>query len=130
MRDLKIFSGRANAGLSRRICQFLNLPQGKISLGDFPDGEIACKIEEDVVEAKPAVHHAPGGDRRVEAAGEEHQDSSLGSCGKASRTGGAIVEKPGFRAVQLDPHFHFGPAQVDASGDIDQSATDGSLDFR
>jgi ribose-phosphate pyrophosphokinase len=48
MRELKIFSGRANPGLSRRICQFLNLSLGKISLSDFPDGEIACKIEEDV----------------------------------------------------------------------------------
>jgi ribose-phosphate pyrophosphokinase len=48
MRELKIFSGRANPGLSRRICQFLNLSVGKISLGDFPDGEIACKIDEDV----------------------------------------------------------------------------------
>jgi ribose-phosphate pyrophosphokinase len=48
MRELKIFSGRANPGLSRRICQFLNLSLGKISLGDFPDGEISCKIEEDV----------------------------------------------------------------------------------
>ncbi len=48
MRELKIFSGRANPTLSRRICQFLNLSLGKISLSDFPDGEIACKIEEDV----------------------------------------------------------------------------------
>jgi ribose-phosphate pyrophosphokinase len=48
MRELKIFSGRANPTLARRICQFLNLSVGKISLGDFPDGEIACKIEEDV----------------------------------------------------------------------------------
>jgi ribose-phosphate pyrophosphokinase len=48
MRELKIFSGRANPALARRICQFLNLSVGKISLGDFPDGEIACKIEEDV----------------------------------------------------------------------------------
>jgi ribose-phosphate pyrophosphokinase len=48
MRELKIFSGRANPALCRRICQFLNLSVGKISLGDFPDGEIACKIEEDV----------------------------------------------------------------------------------
>jgi ribose-phosphate pyrophosphokinase len=48
MRELKIFSGRANPALARRICQFLNLSVGKVSLGDFPDGEIACKIEEDV----------------------------------------------------------------------------------
>ena len=48
MRELKIFSGRANVELAKKICQFLNLPLGKISLNDFPDGEIACKVEEDV----------------------------------------------------------------------------------
>ena len=48
MRGLKIFSGRANFPLSDRICQFLNLRPARISLSDFPDGEIACKIEEDV----------------------------------------------------------------------------------
>ncbi len=48
MRELKIFSGRANPGLASRICDFLNLRLGQISLNDFPDGEIACKIDEDV----------------------------------------------------------------------------------
>jgi ribose-phosphate pyrophosphokinase len=48
MRELKILSGRANPELARKICEFLNLPLGRISLGDFPDGEISCKIEEDV----------------------------------------------------------------------------------
>ena len=48
MRELKIFSGRANQPLAQEICDFLNLPLGKISLSDFPDGEIACKIDEDV----------------------------------------------------------------------------------
>lgn len=48
MRELKIFSGRANPDLSRRICKFLHLPMGKILLEDFPDGEIHCKIEEDI----------------------------------------------------------------------------------
>ena len=48
MRELKIFSGRANPDLSARICEFLHLPQGRISLSDFPDGEVACKIDEDV----------------------------------------------------------------------------------
>ncbi len=48
MRELKIFSGRANPALSKRICQFLNLSLGKITLSDFPDGEISCKIDEDV----------------------------------------------------------------------------------
>jgi ribose-phosphate pyrophosphokinase len=48
MKELKIFSGRANRPLAERICSFLNLPFGRISLSDFPDGEIACKILEDV----------------------------------------------------------------------------------
>ncbi len=48
MNDLKIFSGRANPDLARRICEYLGLPLGKISMGNFPDGEISCKIDEDV----------------------------------------------------------------------------------
>jgi ribose-phosphate pyrophosphokinase len=47
-RELKIFSGRANPELARKICGFLNLSLGRIQLSDFPDGEIACKIDEDV----------------------------------------------------------------------------------
>ena len=48
MNDLKIFSGRANPDLARRICDYLGLPLGEISIGNFPDGEISCKIDEDV----------------------------------------------------------------------------------
>src|SRR2546427_8667878 len=48
MNDLKIFSGRANPELAQRICEYLGLPLGKISIGNFPDGEISCKIDEDV----------------------------------------------------------------------------------
>jgi ribose-phosphate pyrophosphokinase len=48
MNDLKIFSGRANRELTKRICDYLGLPLGAVSIGNFPDGEIACKIEEDV----------------------------------------------------------------------------------
>jgi ribose-phosphate pyrophosphokinase len=48
MNDLKIFSGLANQPLAQDICRYLNLPMGKISLGRFPDGEISCKIDEDV----------------------------------------------------------------------------------
>ncbi len=48
MRELKIFSGKANQPLSKAICGFLNIPLGAISLGKFPDGENFCKIEEDV----------------------------------------------------------------------------------
>lgn len=48
MNDLKIFSGRANPELAHRICDYLGLPLGKISMANFPDGEISCKIDEDV----------------------------------------------------------------------------------
>jgi ribose-phosphate pyrophosphokinase len=48
MRELKIFSGRANRQLANEICGFLHLQLGEISLGKFPDGENYCKIEEDV----------------------------------------------------------------------------------
>lgn len=48
MRELKIFSGRANSQLTQEICNSLHLSPGRISLGKFPDGENFCKIEEDV----------------------------------------------------------------------------------
>jgi len=47
-RELKILSGRANPSLAQKICDFLHLPLGKIALSDFPDGEISCKITDDV----------------------------------------------------------------------------------
>lgn len=46
--ELKILSGRSNPDLAEKICEFLHLPLGKIALSDFPDGEIGCKIEDDV----------------------------------------------------------------------------------
>jgi ribose-phosphate pyrophosphokinase len=48
MNDLKIFSGRANSPLSKRICDYLGLPMGGITIGNFPDSEIFCKIDEDI----------------------------------------------------------------------------------
>jgi ribose-phosphate pyrophosphokinase len=48
MNDLKLFSGRANPSLARRICEYLGLSLGEISIGNFPDGEIFCKVEEDI----------------------------------------------------------------------------------
>ena len=48
MRELKIFSGRANPELARNVCNELHLAPGAITLGKFPDGENFCKIEEDV----------------------------------------------------------------------------------
>ncbi len=48
MIDLKIFSGTANQALATRITEYLGVPLGDIDLGEFPDGEISCKITEDV----------------------------------------------------------------------------------
>lgn len=48
MHDLKLFSGNANPSLSKAIADDLGVPLGKISLSKFPDGEISCKIEEDI----------------------------------------------------------------------------------
>ena len=48
MNDLKLFSGNANQALSKRIAKYLGVPLGDISLGVFPDGEISCKINEDI----------------------------------------------------------------------------------
>ncbi len=45
---MKIFSGRAHPTLARRITEYLGLPLGGLSIGNFPDGEIACKIDEDI----------------------------------------------------------------------------------
>jgi len=46
--EMKIFSGRANPELAQKVADYVGLPLGRISLGRFPDGEISCKIEEDV----------------------------------------------------------------------------------
>ncbi|QDT06178.1 Ribose-phosphate pyrophosphokinase [Rubripirellula lacrimiformis] len=48
MRELKIFSGRANPNLATKICRHLHLEPSAITLGKFPDGENYCKLDEDV----------------------------------------------------------------------------------
>jgi ribose-phosphate pyrophosphokinase len=45
---LKVFTGRANIPLADKICQALGDPPGRMTLVDFPDGEILARIEEDV----------------------------------------------------------------------------------
>ena len=48
MRELKIFSGRANETLADKICKHLHLDRAAFTLGKFPDGENYCKLDEDV----------------------------------------------------------------------------------
>ena len=47
-RAVKIFSGRANKPLAQEICNYLNLPLGKININPFSDGELYVQIEESV----------------------------------------------------------------------------------
>jgi ribose-phosphate pyrophosphokinase len=44
----KIFSGTANDGLARAICDFLGLPLGQACIKKFSDGETYVQIEENV----------------------------------------------------------------------------------
>ena len=48
MDDMKLFSGRAHPELAKKVCDYLGLPPGRAIMGNFPDGEISCKIDEDV----------------------------------------------------------------------------------
>ncbi|MGL6195918.1 MAG: ribose-phosphate diphosphokinase [Thermoguttaceae bacterium] len=48
MSDLKIFSGRANSVLTKKICDYLGIQQGQILVENFPDGETRCRVEQDV----------------------------------------------------------------------------------
>ncbi len=45
---LKVFSGRANLPLADKIARQLGDPLGKMTVGNFPDGETSVRIEEDV----------------------------------------------------------------------------------
>ena len=47
-KPVKIFSGRANTPLAQEICDYLNLPLGKINISPFADGELYVQIEESV----------------------------------------------------------------------------------
>lgn len=48
MNDMKVFSGRANPVLAQKMCDYLGIPLGKVTLSNFADGEISCKIDEDI----------------------------------------------------------------------------------
>ena len=48
MDDIKIFGGRAHPALAQKVCNYLGVPMGRALMANFPDGEISCKIDEDV----------------------------------------------------------------------------------
>jgi ribose-phosphate pyrophosphokinase len=45
---LAIFSGRANASLATKVCQYVGVPPGCIEVSNFSDGEIYVQIQENV----------------------------------------------------------------------------------
>ncbi len=47
-RRLRVISGRSHADLSRRICQYLDVPLTEVQIDDFSDGEIHLQIEENI----------------------------------------------------------------------------------
>ena len=46
--DLKIFGGNAHPALVREIAEHLQIPEGKIQVSRFSDGECYCQIQENV----------------------------------------------------------------------------------
>jgi len=47
-REIKVFSGNANQGLAKEICQKMNIPLGNALVGHFSDGEINVQIVDNV----------------------------------------------------------------------------------
>ena len=47
-KELKLFSGNANPGLARDICEYLGIRPGEATISSFSDGELRVKIEENV----------------------------------------------------------------------------------
>ena len=48
MNQIKIFSGNSNPKLSKKICDYLEIPLGKADVRTFSDGEVFVEIEENV----------------------------------------------------------------------------------
>ncbi|HVR99734.1 MAG TPA: ribose-phosphate pyrophosphokinase [Thermoanaerobaculia bacterium] len=46
--ELKIFGGRSHPALVQEICDYLNVPPGKVASFNFSDGETFCQIDENV----------------------------------------------------------------------------------
>jgi ribose-phosphate pyrophosphokinase len=46
--QVKVFAGRCGAELAEAMCEVLDIPLGQATTGQFPDGEIHVKVEEDV----------------------------------------------------------------------------------
>lgn len=45
---LTILAGRANPNLAREITDYLGISLGQVDVGNFPDGEISCKLNQNI----------------------------------------------------------------------------------
>ena len=48
MRDLRLFTGRANPRLACGICEYLEIEPGRVEVSDFSDGEVFVQIQENI----------------------------------------------------------------------------------
>ena len=48
MKDLRLFTGRANPRLARGICDYLQTEPGRLEVSDFSDGEVFVQIQENI----------------------------------------------------------------------------------
>ena len=48
MKDLRLFTGRANPRLACGICDYLQIESGRIEVSDFSDGEVFVQIQENI----------------------------------------------------------------------------------
>ena len=48
MKDLRLFTGRANPRLACGICDYLEIEPGRIEVSDFSDGEVFVQIQENI----------------------------------------------------------------------------------
>ena len=46
--EVRIFSGRAHPALAQEICEYLNIPLGRVECFNFSDGELFCQLQENV----------------------------------------------------------------------------------
>ena len=46
--SMKIFSGRSNYTLANEICNYLQVPLGKLAINEFSDGELSVAFEENI----------------------------------------------------------------------------------
>jgi ribose-phosphate pyrophosphokinase len=48
LKDLRLFTGRANPRLACGICEYLQIEPGRIEVSDFSDGEVFVQIQENI----------------------------------------------------------------------------------